>query len=327
MPGKTGHGDSRKPIKGKTLRRTPSTERKHMEEALQKANSELEKKVEDRTSQLVKANSLLEQKIQELKQADEEKGKYTRELEESNRALQDFSFMASHDLQEPLRKILAFGNLLKSKAGDALDREARDYLERMQNAGRRMQELISSLLVYSRVIVKTEPLKPVDLGEVAREALSNLEVTLDRTGGRIELQELPVIEADHSQMVQLFQNLIGNALKFHREEVPPAVEIYHHMIPGDDGNSEGKPSRGSYCKIFVKDNGIGLSEKHYERIFRAFERLVGASQYPGTGMGLAICQKIVRRHGGSITVESEPGSGSVFMVTLPLKQPQPEKVF
>jgi light-regulated signal transduction histidine kinase (bacteriophytochrome) len=301
------------------------TERKHMEDALEKANSELEKKVEERTSQLLRAKSLLEQKIQEIREAHEEREKYTRELEESNRALQDFSFMASHDLQEPLRKILAFGNLLKNKSGDALDREARDYLERMQNAGRRMQELISSLLVYSRVTAKTVPFKPVDLTEAVREALSNLEVTLDRMGGRIELQELPVIEADHSQMVQLFQNLIGNALKFHREEVPPVVEIYHHMVPGNDGNSEGKPSRGSYCKIFTKDNGIGISEKHYERIFRAFERLVGASQYPGTGIGLAICQKIVKRHGGSITVESTPGSGSAFMVTLPLKQPQPEK--
>ena len=230
------------------------------------------------------------------------------ELGRSNRELQDFAYVASHDLQEPLRKIQAFGDRLKSKYGPALNDEGLDYLDRMQKSARRMHTLINDLLEYSRVTTKGDPFTPVDLNQVARDVLSDLEVRVQQSGGRVETGELPVLEADPLQMRQLLQNLIGNALKFYRPEQTPVVRV----TAEDAGDG--------FCQIAVADNGIGFEEKYLDRIFTPFQRLHGRNEYEGTGMGLAVCRRIAERHGGDITAQSTPGQGTTFMVTLPLKQ-------
>jgi PAS domain S-box-containing protein len=244
--------------------------------------------------------------IRERKRAQQELHVAIERLEQSNRELEDFAYVASHDLQEPLRKIQAFGDRLKAKYSEELPPQARDYIERMQAAAKRMQVLINDLLTFSRVTTKAQPFVPVDLGEVAREVAHDLEVRAHDAGGEIVIGALPAIEADPLQMRQLLQNLAGNGLKFHRDGVPPVVEIAGEV---EDGRA----------RITVADNGIGFEEKYAERIFTMFERLHGRGKYEGTGIGLAICRKIVERHGGEIAARSTPGQGSTFVVTLPVK--------
>jgi signal transduction histidine kinase len=243
--------------------------------------------------------------------AEQETRNYASRLELSNRELQDFAFVASHDLQEPLRKIQAFGDQLTSGYGDLLDEEGRDYLSRMQNAASRMQALIQSLLNYSRVTTKAQPFSVTDLTALAREAVADLELRVSETRAQVEIGDLPTIEADPTQMQQLFQNLIGNALKFHGDE-KPIVRIYSR-------DADTHPANGNY-QILIEDNGIGFDEKYLDRIFTPFQRLHTRGAYEGTGIGLAICRKIAERHGGTITAKSSPGKGSTFIVTLPAKQ-------
>jgi len=243
-------------------------------------------------------------------------------LERSNRELQDFASVASHDLQEPLRKIQAFGDRLKTRCAEQLTDEGRDYLARMQSAAGRMQTLINDLLTFSRVTTKTRPFSEVDLGRVAREVLSDLEVRLEQVGGRVELGELPVIDADPLQMRQLLQNLIGNALKFRRPDEPPLVRVGAVPVdPFEAGVAAATPASGAY-RLSVADNGIGFDEKYLDRIFTVFQRLHGRDAYEGNGVGLAVCRRIAERHGGAITAESEPGRGATFHVTLPARQPE-----
>ncbi|MGD0229945.1 MAG: PAS domain S-box protein, partial [Syntrophorhabdales bacterium] len=223
--------------------------------------------------------------IEEIKRTEEEVWRYASQLELSNRELQDFAFVASHDLQEPLRKIQAFGDQLKIGYGECLDAEGLDYLSRMQNAAVRMQALIHALLNYSRVTTKARPFSITDLATVAREVVGDLEGSIIETGGRAEIGDLPKIESDPVQMRQLFQNLIGNALKFHGDE-KPMVKIYGRPAGG-------KKTRDGKYLIFVEDNGIGFDEKYLDRIFTPFQRLHGRGTYEGTGIGLAICRKIV----------------------------------
>ncbi len=242
--------------------------------------------------------------IRERKRADEELRRTMKRLEQSNRELEDFAYVASHDLQEPLRKIQAFGDLLKSKHSTDLDEQGRDYIERKQSAAKRMQVLINDLLSFSRVTTKAQPFAPVDLGHVAHEVATDLELRAQEVNGRIIIHELPTVFADPVQMRQLLQNLISNALKFHRPDVPPVVEIA--------GTLDERRAR-----ITVSDNGIGFEDKYAERIFTMFERLHSRGKYDGTGIGLAICRKIAERHGGEIRAASRPGEGSTFVVTLP----------
>jgi signal transduction histidine kinase len=236
------------------------------------------------------------------------------ELQRSNAALNEFAFVASHDLQEPLRKILSFGERLGTSAGPVLDGNARQYLERMLSAAARMRALISDLLAYSQVATSSEPFVATDLAAIAREVVADLETSIAEAGGRVEVGELPMIDADALQMRRLFQNLVANALKFRRKDSSPVIRL--GASSSNDGN----------CTITVSDNGIGFKEEHGERIFRMFERLHARAQYDGSGMGLAICRKIVERHRGSIAATSTTGQGATFIVTLPVTQAAAEHV-
>ena len=246
------------------------------------------------------------------------------ELARSNAELDKFAHVASHDLQEPLRKILAFGERLKTKYGEVLTEQGYDYLERMQKAAERMQTLINDLLTLSRIRTKAQPFIPVDLAQVVREVLSDLEVRIEQSKGQVEVDELPTLDADPLQMRQLLQNLIGNALKFHPKVEPPRVRIYSQLLKAEDPKPLGNSAKDTLCQICVEDNGIGFDEEYLDRIFNPFQRLHGRNDYEGTGMGLAICRKIVERHNGSITAQSSRGQGSTFIVTLPLQQRQLE---
>ena len=216
----------------------------------------------------------------------------------------------------------AFGDRLKAACAKSLGAEGRDYLERMQAAAKRMQILIDDLLAFSRVTTKANPFERVDLNKIAQEVLSDLEVRIQQTGGQVVLGKFPALEADPLQMRQLFQNLLGNALKFHQESKPPFVRISGEVLnQPPPGSPPGSPPE-EFCQITIEDKGIGFDEKYLDRIFILFQRLHGRSTYDGTGIGLAICRKIADRHGGSISAKSSPGEGSTFIVTLPLRQPK-----
>ncbi|MHB8997697.1 MAG: PAS domain S-box protein [Armatimonadota bacterium] len=268
------------------------TDRKKAEQELRLAHAELELRVQQRTAELSRSNAELEQ----------------------------FAYVASHDLQEPLRKIMAFGDRLQIGAGTLLDERSRDYLERMLNAASRMSGLINDLLAYSRITTKAQPFVPVDLTKVTEEVLSDLEVAIEEAGATVEVGELPTIDADPSQMRQLLQNLIGNALKFRREAVPLLVRVEAEVRPPPPIPGAGAVRNMMHLRVI--DNGIGFEEKFADRIFEVFERLHSRDEYPGSGMGLAICRKIVERHHGAIRASSTPGEGSVFTVILPVEQPQ-----
>jgi signal transduction histidine kinase len=238
---------------------------------------------------------------------------YADKLQKSNQELQDFAHVASHDLQEPLRKITAFSDRLKSKYAGVIDETGMDYMERMQKAAQRMQKLIEGLLAYSRVTTKAQPFEPVNLSAIACDVLSDLEVRIQNSGGRVQVGDLPTIYADPLQIRQLLQNLIANALKFHKEKQPPVVKV--SADTSDNGERE-------FCRVTVEDNGIGFDEKYAERIFGVFERLHGRQEYEGSGIGLSVCRRIVERHGGTITAKSVPGEGATFTIDLPLSQDQ-----
>lgn len=187
-----------------------------------------------------------------------------------------------------------------------------------------MQTLINDLLAFSRVTTKAQPFVPVDLARVAREVVTDLEVRIEQTGGSVEVGDLPSIDADPTQMRQLFQNLIGNALKFRRQETAPRVRVCGQRLPGQEQGPSGNAPVTERYQITVTDNGIGFDEKYLDCIFNVFQRLHGRGTYEGTGVGLAICRKIVERHGGSITARGTPGQGATFIVTLPVAQPKGE---
>jgi PAS domain S-box-containing protein len=247
-----------------------------------------------------------------LRASEEQLKALAQRLQRSNRELEQFASVAAHDLQEPLRKIEAFGDRLRAKCGDQLDEQGKDYLERMQGSAARMRRLINDLLAFSRVTTKAKPFEPVDLSEIAQETLADLEGSIQQTKGHVEIDELPSLEADPLQMHQLLQNLIGNALKFHKPDEPPVVKVTSRPVQ--------EPGCSQLWEITVQDNGIGFEEQYLDRIFQVFQRLHGRQEYEGTGIGLAICHKIVERHGGSITARSQPGHGTTFIVRLPVEQ-------
>lgn len=280
----------------------------------------VERLVAERTQQLREVNESLEAEIAESKRIQAEKENLLSllseannelidsndKLKQSNQELEDFAYVASHDLQEPLRKVTAFGDRLKAGYSDVLDETGRDYVDRMQNAARRMSTLINDMLTYSRVSSKAQPFAEVDLEDTVREVLEDFEVRIEELDATVDVGPLPCVQADGLQMRQLMQNLISNALKFHKPDTSPAVKIYSR--PVDEDSTE----NGSAVEVVVKDDGIGFDEKYTDQIFRMFQRLHGRSEYEGTGVGLAVCRKIAERHGVAISARSISGQGAEF---------------
>jgi PAS domain S-box-containing protein len=241
---------------------------------------------------------------EDKRRAEEELAKRAVELARSNEELEQFAYVASHDLQEPLRKIQAFSNLLTMTCGPVLGPEGSDYAARILGAASRMRTLIQDLLALSHVTSQARPFVAVDLEGIAHDTLADLEVQIAESGAEVIVRDLPVVHADPSQMRQLFQNLIGNALKFRPSHEPPWIMVSARR-------------EGDRVEVAIEDHGIGFDEKYADRIFKPFQRLHSRDRYPGTGIGLAICRKIVQRHGGELRVTSAPGHGTTFLATLP----------
>jgi PAS domain S-box-containing protein len=237
--------------------------------------------------------------------------RYAQELKRSNSELQEFAYAASHDLQEPLRKIQAFGERLNAKYRQHLDEPGQHYLDRMVDASTRMRHLIDDLLSYSRVNARSSSYVPVDLGTVLADVVGDLEPRIAATGASLKIADLPAIEADPAQMHQLFLNMLGNSLKFHRTDVAPIITLEASVEVSE---------QGAVVRLTLTDNGIGFELRHSERIFGMFERLHGRDTYHGTGVGLATCRKIVAGHSGSLMAWGEPGAGAVFTLILPIQQ-------
>jgi signal transduction histidine kinase len=247
---------------------------------------------------------VIEERTQALEQSKQE-------LERSNQELERFAYVASHDLQEPLRKVQTFSDRITTKYKDKLDEEGKVYLARMQESLGRMRGLIQDVLNYSRVQSSKKEWTMVDLNEVVRGVISDLEVRLEQSGGRVIVTPLPVVQANPLQMRQVFQNLLGNALKFKKIDAPPLVKVSAKVT---NGNHE----------ISVEDNGIGFEQQYAEKVFEVFQRLHSRGSYEGTGIGLAIVRKVLESHGGDVRAESTPGKGTLFLLTLPITQPQPD---
>ncbi|MBI4374976.1 MAG: MASE1 domain-containing protein [Elusimicrobia bacterium] len=275
------------------------------QELLLRSNEKLEYRVAQRTAALSETNEVLRNEIRDRRQTEEELSRKTEELSRSNMELERFASAASHDLMEPLRKIAAFGDLLERRVG--IDEQGREMLGRMRTAADRMSQLIQNLLDYSRVLGDTRPMEAVDLNAVVSEVLSDLDSLVNRTGASISVGPLPAIQARQFQMRQLFQNLIANSLKFRRRDRAPVLIITGRVKP------EG------FAEITLTDNGIGFPQDDNERIFQPFVRLNARSDYEGTGLGLALCRRIMLRHGGWISAKGNPDQGSEFIVTLPVR--------
>ena len=262
--------------------------------------------LKNREAELIRLSETLEERV---RMRTSELSETNRLLELRNKELQEFAYAASHDLQEPLRKVTTFAGLLETEYGDKLDDDGRTYVERMSAAGMRMSQLLRDLLEFSRVSTHVQPAQSLDVADAANLAINDLEIQLQEVGGRVDVNADVSVVSDPAQVQLLLRNLIGNALKFHRPDVPPEVSVEAF-----------KNEENVY--IVVTDNGIGFDLRYIDKIFAPFQRLHGRSAYSGTGMGLAIVRRIVERHGGRIDVESTVGEGSRFEVVLPIREPE-----
>jgi signal transduction histidine kinase len=265
--------------------------------------------------QIVVADQLEEQvqaRTRELQAA-------VQDLERSNENLQQFAYVASHDLQEPLRKIQSFSNLVSQSLPSGTDASVERYLERITAAGARMSALIKDLLAYSRITTRQQAFGLVSLQAIVADVLLVLDWEIQQSGAQLEADELPIVQGDHTQLSQLFQNLLSNALKFVRPGQTPRIRIQYVLCPRSDLPPEAHPGSqvAAYHQIGVSDEGIGFDPKFVDRIFQVFQRLHGRQEYAGTGVGLAICQRVVENHGGALTADSQPGHGATFCVNLP----------
>ena len=242
--------------------------------------------------------------ITERKQAQRELERHSAELTRSNAELEQFAYVASHDLQEPLRMVASYSQLLARRYRDKLDSDAEEFIEFIVDGANRMQALINDLLAFSRVGTRGKPFEPTDVADVVARAISNVQVAIEEAGAQVEVGPMPAVVGDSTQLVQLFQNLISNAIKFHGDDAPRVTIT-------------AEPA-GEAVTFSLTDNGIGIDPQYADRIFLLFQRLHTKREYAGTGIGLAICKKIVERHGGRIWVEGRPGEGTTFHFTLPL---------
>lgn len=275
------------------------------------------KVLEESESRYRVLSAQLEQQVQQRTQQLQAS---VQELERSNENLQKFAYVASHDLQEPLRKIQQFGDILKSQYQEKLGSGV-DYLERMQLAANRMSLLIRDLLNYSRISTQRDIGVFVPLQEIVSSAITDLELVIDETGAQVNIEPLPTVSGNPLQLGQLFLNLLSNALKFRQPDRIPQIAIRSVLVAAEDLPPSVKPTRlaSAYYRIEIADNGIGFDDRYVDRIFEVFRRLHGKNQFAGTGIGLAICEKVVTNHGGAITASSRPGQGATFSVYLPLE--------
>jgi len=293
------------------------SERRAAEVRLRQAHDELEQRVRERTAELRAQNQQLEREIRDRRLAEARLARQTEELKRSNADLEQFAYVASHDLQEPLRMVASYAQLLARRYRGKLDGDADDFIGFVVDGALRMQQLINDLLTFSRVGTRGKAFAPTDCTAVVQRVLGNLHVAIAESGATVSCGPLPTLQADDVQLGQLLQNLISNAIKFRRDD-PPQVNVTARHAD-------------SAWVFSVADNGIGIAPKYAERIFVIFQRLHTKADYPGTGIGLAICKKIVERHGGRIWLESQPGAGSTFHFTLPEREeiaheqpPQPD---
>jgi signal transduction histidine kinase len=266
------------------------------------------------TRELNDIKDTLEQKVQERTQALVQANK---ELELSNAELQQYAFIASHDLQEPLRKIITFSRLVMDRFLGGIP-EALQYMNKVISSSERMRNLINDLLSYSRLAEKPR-FHICNLNQLLQETMADLEVAVKEKNARIQVSQLPAIEAIPDQMRQLFQNLVSNALKFSKRDTPPVIKIWSELT--DQRSLTGNPAvKGAWCRIYIADNGIGFNEMYLDKIFHMFQRLHGKGEYDGTGIGLTIVKKIIQKHNGLISAESKEGEGATFVLVLPVKQ-------
>jgi len=282
------------------------TDRKRTEEELEKYRNWLEDLVDERTDDLLKTNEALKKEIAERRHIEKELIEVTASLKRSNAELEHFAHVVSHDLREPLMLIASFAERLMARYYVSLDERGRNYLARIKKGTGTLQNLVDALFQMSRVVTSAARFEPLDLNELVRDVIDDLEEIVDRSGARIEIGTLHRINGDAVQIRQLFQNLISNAIKYHKKDVVPSVSISSRIV-------------GEVCEIAVEDNGIGFDEADMEKIFEPFVRLHGRDIYEGTGMGLTTCKKIVTRHDGEILAHSKPESGATFIVRLPLR--------
>jgi PAS domain S-box-containing protein len=278
------------------------TARKQAESALRQAHDALERRVQERTCELEESNRRLELEIIERKRAEAVLARRSQELARSNADLEQLAYIASHDLQEPLRMVTSYLQLIEGRYQDRLDADGHEFIGYAVDGARRMQALINDLLTYSRIGTKGKPMQAVDCGGVVKTAMQSLSIAIAEAGARITCSDLPLVMGDEVQLAQLFQNLIANAIKF-RSSDPPEIDI---RADPEDG----------FWRISVRDNGIGIEAEYFGRIFDMFQRLHSSTSFPGNGIGLTVCRKIVERHGGRIWVESTPGQGATFFFTL-----------
>jgi PAS domain S-box-containing protein len=279
------------------------TDRKRAETALKEYQIHLEELVAMRTTELIEANEQLEQDIAERNRVQQELTRKVEELARSNADLEQFAYVASHDLQEPLRMVISYTQLLARRYRGKLDTSADEFIGFAVDGASRMQQLIQDLLSYSRLTIRGKELQLTETGAACNAALENLRESIKKANAEVSVGQLPTVLADATQLAQLFQNLIGNAIKY-RNRRQPEIGVAARF-------------NGNEWVFSVQDNGIGIEPQYFERIFQMFQRLHTRKDYSGTGIGLAICRKIVERHGGTIWVESQPGQGSIFLFTIP----------
>ncbi|MFN2365165.1 MAG: ATP-binding protein [Desulfurivibrionaceae bacterium] len=283
------------------------TDRKKSERELEKYRNWLEDLVDARTEELLEANENLKNEIAERRHVEKELIEVTASLKRSNAELDHFANVVSHDLREPLMLIASFAERLLARYSSSLDERGRNYLDRIKKGTDKLQQLVSALLQMSRVGTATARFELLDMNELILDVVGDLEEIINRTGALVEIDTLDDLKGDAVQIRQLFQNLISNALKYHRENTAPSISISSRII-------------GDFCEISVDDNGIGLKDEDLQRIFEPFVRLRDGDNREGTGMGLTTCKKIVARHGGGITARANPANGASFIVSLPRHQ-------